>query len=1333
MEWSLPTLSYALPKLFMSSTPLDNGLSSRINTVELLKAAFKLHPGGLSTLKGAAACALWIVESVKRFKSNRGEWEAFGWFVRNTMAGVILLLSGSGVSNPPGKRDAQDGLEDLLEALENVEAKIHGLQRTTRQALSPSHIVSFNRDRREIEAMQRHIELALTHFGCLPSIWRGINVDPTKILARVVERYTNMPIQVDQIIGMSSSESYERIHSASEYNNDRLLVPAMIFNANNTSGGTVMNVAGNFTTYGVDGDHIAIKITLDKLPYAEGVSWDPDLVCLLGTRQSILGVIQAWSLSADSRNIFWLEGVVGSGKTAVAHTVAQLLHQKGTLVSSFFFNRNIASRNTAQMLFTTISRDIANCHPAIAEDISKVLDGEHALASAPLSRQFEALIAGPLSRHPIDKPFVIVIDALDESTPTGADAALLDILRSKMASLPSRFRIFVTSRPTSSIKQSLSRKPHVHWCPLDINSPENRVDIAAYVDTQLRESIISSKMGPAGLDEVLVRNLKLMAEGLFIWIATIFGYLRSAYSPKEKLIALLSNSSPQGLMDADKKMDVLYAAILNDCGSWDEEEFRRDYGLVMGAIMAAKRSLSLATLRTMCDDIQGTSLKELLERFGSVLLGFHDENQPIRILHLSFREFITHRAASTPENSKFLISEKEHSQRLAVLCLKTVARELAVTPILYGLGYLAKDDDDPPGIPIVHGFSEQLLYSFESLTDHLVDVDESSASNKALPHIRHFLMHDLVHWLEIVASKCTFRGSLVIRRWMEVHAPTLRELYEDKKQAPVLCSLAKRLAYVGRFEEGLHATQEAVDLYRSLAAESGDPSLFHPALAWTLNDKSVRLSQLARRDEALASCQEALELYRALAATHPTTFNSGLAACLNNASNYLLGNDRPEECLSMCEEAVSLLRALAAEKPQLLNANLAASLASLSNRLSAVGRPEESLAAIEEATTLYRDLVAQEPTKYNPDLAMALNTLSSRLSGLSFHQDALKAIQESVQLCRALAAKRPLVYSAQLAASLHSLSARFVRLSKHDEALVAVQAAVNLRRDLVEDRPAAFNEFLAQSLHSLASILSGLGLREEALSAIQEAVDLYLNLAATRPKEFDLRLRLARNQLRSARLSTGYLNGHYKQGPLDLPPSNDMAFLFGDSAPARVPVPPPPPPPFRHHPFHAPQLPAPPPFIYNNPSLSAPTIPNPFPPIHPSYAPQLPAPPGFLYNNPSLPAPAVPTAFHQNHPFYASPLPAPPLFPFNPSLTVPQLSSLFRPNNPSSYAPPIIHNRPFNPQRTDVLYFEPSPSSSSSGNNSHEMVIPPEPDRARGSEQRRGDAAREETMMPFRL
>jgi tetratricopeptide (TPR) repeat protein len=70
---------------------------------------------------------------------------------------------------------------------------------------------------------------------------------------------------------------------------------------------------------------------------------------------------------------------------------------------------------------------------------------------------------------------------------------------------------------------------------------------------------------------------------------------------------------------------------------------------------------------------------------------------------------------------------------------------------------------------------------------------------------------------------------------------------------------------LGRREEALAATQEAVDIYRRLAQTRLDA--FLPDLAVSLNSSGIRLSDLGRREEALAATQEAVDIKRRLAQT----------------------------------------------------------------------------------------------------------------------------------------------------------------------------------------------------------------------------------------------------------------------------------------------------------------------------------------------------------------------------------------------------------------------------------------------------------------------------------
>ena len=313
-----------------------------------------------------------------------------------------------------------------------------------------------------------------------------------------------------------------------------------------------------------------------------------------------------------------------------------------------------------------------------------------------------------------------------------------------------------------------------------------------------------------------------------------------------------------------------------------------------------------------------------------------------------------------------------------------------------------------------------------------------------------------------------------------------------------LTGLSVRLGDLGRPEEALAASQEAVTIGRELAA--GRPEEFRPDLAMSLNNLSPRLSDLGRREEALTAIQEAAGVYRELAAARPEEFRPDLAMSLNNLAADLRRR-RPEEALAAIQEAVTIRRELAAARPEEFRPDLAMSLINLAADLSNLGRPEEALAVSQEAVTIRRELAAARPDAFRPDLAGALHDLAIYLSNLGRPEEALAAAGEAVDTYRELAAARPDRFRPDLAGSLHDLAVHLGRLGRPEEALAAGQEAVGLYRELAAARPDRFRPDLASALDNLAIIL-GRGRLEEALAARQEAAGVYRELAAARPEEF---------------------------------------------------------------------------------------------------------------------------------------------------------------------------------------------------------------------------------------
>jgi tetratricopeptide (TPR) repeat protein len=313
-------------------------------------------------------------------------------------------------------------------------------------------------------------------------------------------------------------------------------------------------------------------------------------------------------------------------------------------------------------------------------------------------------------------------------------------------------------------------------------------------------------------------------------------------------------------------------------------------------------------------------------------------------------------------------------------------------------------------------------------------------------------------------------------------------------------TLGIRLSNLGRHEEALAASREAVDIRRRLVQVG--PDAFHPGLATSLNNLGIRFSNLGRHEEALAACREAVDIRRHLAQTRPDAFLPDLATSLNNLGSDLSNLGRREEALAASQEAVDIRRHLAQMRPDAFLPDLATSLNNLGNDLSNLGRHEEALAASREGSDVRRRLAQMRPDAFLPDLAASLNNLGIGLSNLGRHEEALAASREAVDIRRRLAQRRPDAFLPDLATSLNNLGIRLSNLGRREEALAAFQEAVEIRRRLAQMRPDAFLPDLATSLSNLGNDLSKLGRLEEALAASREAVDIRRHLAQTRPDAF---------------------------------------------------------------------------------------------------------------------------------------------------------------------------------------------------------------------------------------
>jgi tetratricopeptide (TPR) repeat protein len=126
---------------------------------------------------------------------------------------------------------------------------------------------------------------------------------------------------------------------------------------------------------------------------------------------------------------------------------------------------------------------------------------------------------------------------------------------------------------------------------------------------------------------------------------------------------------------------------------------------------------------------------------------------------------------------------------------------------------------------------------------------------------------------------------------------------------------------------------------------------------------------MGRRAEALQATQEAVDLYRRLAAQHPDAFLPDLARSLHNLGAGFpkwAGGRRP------CKPRRRRWTSTAAWPPSTptpSSPTWPAASTTWAIRLSEMGRRAEALQATQEAVDLYRRLAAQHPDAFLPDLA----------------------------------------------------------------------------------------------------------------------------------------------------------------------------------------------------------------------------------------------------------------------------------------------------------------------------------------------------------------------------
>ncbi|KAK6502024.1 hypothetical protein TWF481_009842 [Arthrobotrys musiformis] len=439
------------------------------------------------------------------------------------------------------------------------------------------------------------------------------------------------------------------------------------------------------------------KRLLDKLymlPCAQGAALDSNNQrfspkCHAGTRVEFLARIEEW-FEADTHNqvIFWLNGMAGTGKSTIARTIAQSFQNAHRLGASFFFKRGEQDRSHAKILFTTIASQLARNVPSLGPIIARSIESNPGLLSASIDEQFKYLIFQPLSElkhsQTTKSKYSIVIDALDECDNEGEIDLVIHLL-SQLGRLQST-KIFLTSRPELPIHLGFSdiEGSYEHAVLTDIEQHIIKHDISVFLkrelgDIRLKHEKCFPYQRPALANwppEESVRKLADMATPLFIVAATICGMLRNT---KQSLQATLEGIlQDRNRITEASEIDTIYMTILDQLltGLSDLEKKGVIDGFqeVVGAIINLATPLSADSLAHLLN-IDTWKVNYRLAPLSSVLNIPAASTEPIRLLHLSFRDFLTgpHLQNRKDGRNLFWVNEMQNHKDIAASCLRRLS------------------------------------------------------------------------------------------------------------------------------------------------------------------------------------------------------------------------------------------------------------------------------------------------------------------------------------------------------------------------------------------------------------------------------------------------------------------------------------------------------------------------------------------------------------------------------------------------------------------------------------------------------------------------------------
>jgi len=448
--------------------------------------------------------------------------------------------------------------------------------------------------------------------------------------------------------------------------------------------------------------HVEEEFLLTRLKRVE-TGYDWKLRCMEGTRETLLNQITAWAANeSETGNLYWIHGLPAIGKTSLAHSICERLHNEQRLAGAFFCQRKDANMSELRNILPTLISKLAEKFPPFRRIVADRLRSDPDLTSKSMKDSLFLDFICNLPRHP-KHALVFVIDALDECGDYKDRPILLSVLNDAVGRAP-WLKIIVTSRPEAEIQHFFHQLPRSSY---DLSmDQEAGADLQTFARSQF-DSVANVWCLPTPWPEQpLFDRVISRANGLFIFIKTLVLALEQCAEPEETLEAALQDAAGTSL----KPLYNRYSSILELRKVPGNANFRQ----VIGVLLTA------APYHTLCDEsiaelagVKPNLVKAWVNGLSSLFYRDESANGGVRVRHLSISEFFV------SDHCTCKVNIEEANAQLGSACLKTMMEQLRFNICNLDDSRLANADIKDLPSRIKEHISDALQYSSLYWSNHV--------------------------------------------------------------------------------------------------------------------------------------------------------------------------------------------------------------------------------------------------------------------------------------------------------------------------------------------------------------------------------------------------------------------------------------------------------------------------------------------------------------------------------------------------------------------------------------------------------------------------------------